>query len=110
MGSRGARTPSGISRSVDVDGATGDGRRAQTLHDRARVLVVADRLDRRTTIAQNLARYEQFEEPIAPAIGMRTSFAYAFDHGQWVGDYAPGTPAHHEIQQLVDAIDCVAIG
>jgi chromosome partitioning protein len=73
-------------------------------------LIVPNRLDRRTTIAQNLARYEQFEEPIAPAIGMRTAFAYAFDHGQWVGDFAPGTPAHREIQQLVDAIDGVAMG
>jgi hypothetical protein len=39
---------------------------------------------------------------------MRTAFAYAFDHGQWVGDFAPGTPAHREIQQLVAAIDGVA--
>ena len=71
-------------------------------------LIVPNRLDRRTTIARDLARYEAFEEPISPAIGMRTAFAYAYDHGQWVGDFAPGTPAHREIQQLVAAIDGVA--
>ncbi|MGF1641545.1 MAG: AAA family ATPase [Rhodospirillales bacterium] len=73
-------------------------------------LIVPNRLDRRTTIAQDLARYETFEEPIAPAIGMRTAFAYAFDHGQWVGDFAPGTAAHREIQRLAEAIDGAAVG
>ncbi|TVR78393.1 MAG: ParA family protein [Rhodospirillales bacterium] len=63
-------------------------------------VIVPNRLDRRTTIAQKLSMYEQFGEPIAPAIGMRTAFAYAFDHGQWVGDYAPGSTAHREIETL----------
>ena len=77
--------------------------------DKPGCLIVPNRLDRRTTVARNLSLYEQFEEPIAPPIGMRTAFAYAFDHGQWIGDFAPGTPAHREIQQLVDAIDGVAL-
>ncbi len=67
-------------------------------------LIVPNRLDRRTTIAQKLSLYEQFGEPIAPAIGMRTSFAYAFDHGQWIGDFAPGSVAHREIEQLLKHI------
>ena len=67
-------------------------------------LIVPNRLDRRTTIAQKLSLYEQFGEPIAPPIGMRTAFAYAFDHGQWIGDFAPGSTAHQEIQQLLTSI------
>jgi chromosome partitioning protein len=67
-------------------------------------LIVPNRLDRRTAIAQKLSLYEQFGEPIAPAIGMRTAFAYAFDHGQWIGDFAPDSVAHREIQRLLDHI------
>lgn len=67
-------------------------------------LIVPNRLDRRTTISQKLSLYEQFGEPIAPAIGMRTAFAYAFDHGQWIGDFAPDSVAHREIQRLLDHI------
>lgn len=67
-------------------------------------LIVPNRLDRRTTISQKLSLYEQFEEPMATPIGMRTSFAYAFDHGQWIGDYAPKSVAHREILTLLDKI------
>jgi chromosome partitioning protein len=64
-------------------------------------LIVPNRLDRRTTIGNQLAVYEQFGEPIAPSIGMRTAFAYSFDQGLWVGDYAPGSLAHREIETLL---------
>jgi chromosome partitioning protein len=67
-------------------------------------LIVPNRLDRRTTIAQKLSLYEQFGEPISQPIGMRTAFAYAFDHGQWIGDFAPGSTAHQEIQQLLASV------
>lgn len=72
--------------------------------DKPECLIVPNRLDRRTTIAQKLSLYEQFGEPIAPAIGMRTAFAYAFDHGQWIGDFAPGSVAHREIERLLHHI------
>ncbi|TVS00203.1 MAG: ParA family protein [Rhodospirillales bacterium] len=72
--------------------------------DRPACVIVPNRLDRRTTIAHKLSLYEQFGEPIAPAIGMRTAFAYAFDHGQWVGDYAPGSAAHREIDRLAQLV------
>lgn len=68
--------------------------------DKPACVIVPNRLDRRTTIANKLSLYEQFGEPIAPAIGMRTAFSYSFDHGQWVGDYAPGSAAHREIERL----------
>lgn len=68
--------------------------------DRPGCVIVPNRLDRRTTIANKLSAYEQFGEPIAPPIGMRTAFSYSFDHGQWVGDFAPGSVAHKEIDRL----------
>lgn len=67
-------------------------------------IIVPNRLDRRTTIANKLSLYEQFGEPIAPPIGSRTAFAYAFDSGQWVGDFAPGSPAHREMQGLLGVV------
>lgn len=72
--------------------------------DKPGCVIVPNRLDRRTSIAQRLSLYEQFGEPIAPAIGMRTAFAYAFDSGQWVGDFAPGSPAHKEIERLLGVV------
>ncbi len=72
--------------------------------DKPGCLIVPNRLDRRTTIAHKLALYEQFGEPIAPPVGMRTAFAYAFDHGMWIGDYAPGSPAHREIERVLERI------
>lgn len=67
-------------------------------------IIVPNRVDRRTTIANKLSLYEQFGEPIAPPIGARTAFAYAFDNGQWVGDFAPDSPAHKDMKGLLAVV------
>ncbi len=72
--------------------------------DKPRSIIVPNRLDRRTAIARKMSLYEQFGEPISPPIGMRSAFVYAFDHGQWVGEFAPRSAAHKEIEQLVSFI------
>jgi chromosome partitioning protein len=72
--------------------------------DKPRCVIVPNRLDRRTAIARKMSLYEQFGEPIAPPIGMRSTFVYAFDHGRWVGDLSPRSAAHKEIGQLVSFI------
>jgi hypothetical protein len=35
---------------------------------------------------------------------MRTAFAKAFDTGQWVGNFAPGSAAHREIDTLAELV------
>lgn len=72
--------------------------------DKPACVIVPNRLDRRMTIARKLSLYEQFGEPIAPPIGMRSAFVYAFDQGRWVGDIAPQSAAHREVEQLVSVI------
>jgi len=35
---------------------------------------------------------------------MRTTFTKAFDTGQWVGNFAPGSAAHREIETLAELV------
>lgn len=72
--------------------------------DKPGCVIVPNRLDRRMTIARKMSLYEQFGEPIAPPIGMRAAFVYAFDQGRWVGEVSPRSAAHREIEQLVSVI------
>ena len=64
----------------------------------------ANRVDGRTTIARELFRYEVFGEKVSPPIHMRTTFTKAFDTGQWVGNFAPGSAAHREIETLAELV------
>ena len=72
--------------------------------DKPRCVIVPNRIDGRTTIARELFRYEGFGETVSPPIHMRTAFAKAFDSGQWVGHFAPGSVAHREIGTLAELV------
>ncbi len=72
--------------------------------DKPRCVIVPNRIDGRTTIARELFRYEGFGETVSPPIHMRTAFAKAFDSGQWVGNFAPGSAAHREIGTLAQLV------
>jgi hypothetical protein len=43
-------------------------------------------------------------EPVSGEIGARTAFSDAFNAGVWVGKYAPGSPAHLEMQAFADEV------
>jgi chromosome partitioning protein len=72
--------------------------------DKPRCVIVPNRIDGRTTIARELCRYEVFGERVSPPIHMRTAFAKAFDTGQWIGNFAPGSAAHREIETLAELV------
>jgi chromosome partitioning protein len=65
------------------------------------MLLVPNRVDRRTTDGRDLAgALKDLGEPVGPSIGDRTAFVDAFNAGQCVGAYAPSSPAHQELQAL----------
>ncbi|MCZ6859412.1 MAG: hypothetical protein O7I42_03880 [Alphaproteobacteria bacterium] len=67
-------------------------------------IIVPYRIDGRTTIARELFRYEGFGETVSSPIHMRPAFAKAFGTGQRVGDFAPGSAAHREIDTLAELV------
>ncbi len=70
-----------------------------------RILLVPTKVDRRTVSGRDLpAALKDLGEPVAPSIGLRTAFADAFNAGQHVGAYAPGSTAHQEIQALAKRV------
>lgn len=70
-----------------------------------RVLIVPNRVDRRTLEGQQLVEeLEELGEPVAPPIGKRSSFVRAFAAGQSVRDVARNSSADIEIQALADLV------
>jgi chromosome partitioning protein len=70
-----------------------------------RCLLIPSRIDRRTLSGREIdGALAGLGFPVAPAVHQRASMVDAFSSGQWIGDYAPGSPAHVDIQALVDAI------
>ncbi|HEX6144297.1 MAG TPA: ParA family protein [Geminicoccaceae bacterium] len=99
-------TPSG----VDLR-ATGKAlellRRARAVRgvDQPACLLVPSRVDRRTAIGRRIqGTLERFGLRVGPAIRQQAAHIEAFDAGAWVGDHAPNTPAHREINQLKDRV------
>lgn len=69
--------------------------------DNPRIILVPNRIDSRTGSGRELtAALTDMGEAVAPEIHSRTAFSDAFNIGQWVGEYAPGSPAHREMQNL----------
>ena len=65
------------------------------------MLLVPNRVDKRTASGRELrSALLEMGEPIGPEIHYRTAFADAFNVGQWVGAYAPSSPAHREMKLL----------
>ena len=68
-------------------------------------LIVPSKIDRRTDAGRQIVeRLARFGEPVGPAIHQRTSFVEAFGAGQWIGQFAPQSPAHYDIASLAVAV------
>jgi chromosome partitioning protein len=70
-----------------------------------RCLIVPSKIDRRTDAGRRIdEQIQQFGETVGPAIHQRTAYVDAFGAGQWIGDYAPESPAHYDIRALGVAV------
>lgn len=70
-----------------------------------RCLIVPSKIDRRTDAGRHIeAQLLAFGESVGPTIHQRTAFVEAFGAGQWIGDYAPQSPAHYDITSLAIAV------
>jgi chromosome partitioning protein len=68
-------------------------------------LIVPSKIDRRTDAGRHIdEQVRRFGENVGPAIHQRTAFIEAFGAGQWIGDYAPQSPAHYDIIALAIAV------
>lgn len=97
--------PSGVdfhatARFIDLIQKSRDARRST----RPDCIIVPNRIDGRTTYERDLSDYRQFGERVAEPIHMRTAFSKGFDTGQWIGSLEAGSPAHQEINRLVDML------
>jgi chromosome partitioning protein len=77
--------------------------------DRVHVVLVPNRVDRRTLEGQQLVEeMEDYGEIIAPPIGNRTAFVRAFSMGTSVGEFDPHGQGAREIRDLCDVVeDCL---
>lgn len=68
-------------------------------------LIVPSKIDRRTDAGRHIdEQVRTFGENVGPSIHQRTAFIEAFGTGQWIGDYAPLSPAHYDIASLAIAV------
>lgn len=66
------------------------------------IVLVPNRTDHRTASGKELsATLGEMSEVVSPEIRLRTAFSDAFNSGEWVGKYAPHSPAHSEMSELV---------
>src|ERR1017187_5697070 len=68
-------------------------------------LIVPSKIDRRTDAGRRIDEHvRSFGENVGPAVHQRTAFVESFGAGQWIGDYAPQSPAHYDITSLATAV------
>ncbi|MEQ8370276.1 MAG: ParA family protein [Alphaproteobacteria bacterium] len=64
-------------------------------------LLVPSKVDRRTAAGQALSKMlKDFGESVAPDVRQLTAFVESYWRGQWVGEYAPNSPAHDDMKAL----------
>jgi chromosome partitioning protein len=69
------------------------------------ITMIPNRVDVRTASGRQLeGALKDLGEDVGPSLHNRTAFADAFNLGVWVGEYAPDSIAHHEVQQLADHV------
>ena len=69
------------------------------------VLMLPNRIDWRSGAGRAIERVlAMFGEPVGPVIAQRVAFADCIGIGEWIGQYAPGSPAHQEIELLADVV------
>ena len=70
-----------------------------------RCLIVPSKIDRRTEAGRQIdQKLSGFGEPVGPAVHQKIAFVEAFGAGQWIGAYAPQSPAHYDISSLAIAV------
>jgi chromosome partitioning protein len=68
-------------------------------------LLVPNRIDRRRAAGREVeAALHRLGEPVAPAIMERAAFADAFGVTSWVGEFAPRSAGHHEVEAVAAII------
>lgn len=98
-------TPSGLdieatARTLDIVRRVRASRKAAL-----RVLLVPNRVDRRTLEGQQLIdELASLGEEVGPAIGSRSAFVRAFSSGYAVADFAKGSAADLEIRSLAQSV------
>lgn len=74
---------------------------ARKLRGKPKCLLVPSKIDRNTATGRNIELIlRRFGEGVAPAVSQRVAYADSIAFGKWVGDYAPGSKAHLEVQAL----------
>ena len=70
------------------------------------MLIVPNRVDRRTTEGRDLVtELGKFGEPVGPALADRSAYVRAFNTGDTVGAFAPGSAADLEVKALADDVE-----
>ncbi len=66
-----------------------------------RVLLVPSRVDRRTAAGREIeAVLIELGEPVGPMVSQRSAMVDAFSARRWVGQYAPKSPGHVEVEAV----------
>lgn len=64
-------------------------------------LLVPSKVDRSTATGRTIETIlRHLGQPVGPAVTQRIAFADSVAFGQWIGQYASGSPAHEEITSL----------
>ncbi len=68
-------------------------------------LIVPTRIDWHTGAGRAIeGALAQLGEPVGPGISQRVAFVDSLGIGEWIGQYAPGSPGHREIEILADIV------
>ena len=69
------------------------------------ILLVPNRTDWRTLAGRHLgSALAHLGDPVAPEVRARAALSVAFNTGQWIGSFAPNTPAHRDVSALADCV------
>jgi chromosome partitioning protein len=70
-----------------------------------KIILVPSRVDRRTAIGREIeGELHRYNEPVGPAITSRVQLVDAVTSKQWIGEFAPRSVAHRQIEALVSVI------
>lgn len=99
-------TPSGLDLDATLQTLAIINAARERRRDRIKVILVPNRLDRRTLEGRQLLdELSTFGEAVGPPIASRAAFVRCFTSGQSVASFVPGDTADREIQELADAIE-----
>jgi chromosome partitioning protein len=74
-----------------------------------KVLLVPSRVDRRTAAGREIeGELHQYNELVGPTIASRIQLVDAFTLKQWIGEFAPRSIAHQQIEALASIIQRIA--